>query len=62
MDSGISQWTDLAKIACNGIEDGPPPRTIAKSAQASKDHLLGLDVPEDFDSALRNELNKAEVR
>jgi hypothetical protein len=60
--TGISQWTDLAKIVCNGIEDGPPSRSIpSRNTQAPKKTLPGFDAPEDFDSVLRNELNKAEV-
>ncbi|EZA61307.1 Insulin-like growth factor-binding protein complex acid labile subunit [Ooceraea biroi] len=59
--TGISQWTDLAKIVCSGMDAGPPPRSFpGKSTEAPKDVFLGLDVPDDFDSVLRNELDKAE--
>lgn len=59
---GISEWTDLAKIVCDGIEAGPPARPIPDKSDQSK-VLLGLDVPENSDSdSLRNELDKDEVK
>lgn len=59
---GISQWTDLAKIACDGIEDGPPPRQAPGKNIQPKD--VFLDIPDDSDSllTLTNELDKDEVR
>lgn len=59
---GISQWTDLAKIACDGIDDGPPPRQAPGKNTQPKD--VFLDTPEDSDSlfALTNELDKDEVK
>lgn len=58
---GISQWTDLAKIACDGIEAGPPPRRVpSKNAPPKNDFL---DDSENSDSLLgKNELDKDEVR
>lgn len=57
----ISQWTDLAKIACDGIEDGPPPRRVPGQITPSKDDFL--DDSENSDSLLEgNELDKDEVR
>nr|XP_012215054.1 PREDICTED: LRR receptor-like serine/threonine-protein kinase GSO2 isoform X1 [Linepithema humile]XP_012215055.1 PREDICTED: LRR receptor-like serine/threonine-protein kinase GSO2 isoform X1 [Linepithema humile] len=57
---GISEWTDLAKIVCDGIDAGPPSRPIPKKSEQPK-VLLGLDVPENSDSdTLRNELDKDE--
>lgn len=57
---GISQWTDLAKIACDGIEDGPPPRQAPGKNIQPKD--VFLDIPDDSDSllTLTNELDKDE--
>lgn len=57
---GISQWTDLAKIACDGIEDGPPPRPVPSKITPSKDDFT--DDSEDSDSLTGNELDKNEVK
>ncbi|GAB1863514.1 Insulin-like growth factor-binding protein complex acid labile chain [Camponotus japonicus] len=56
---GISQWTDLAKIACDGIDAGPPPRRVPSKNTVPKNDFL--DDSEDSDSLLeRNELDKDE--
>lgn len=57
----ISQWTDLAKIVCDGIEDGPPSRSLPKDTNR-KDILLDIDVVESSDTVLQNELDVDEVR
>ncbi|XP_032662779.1 uncharacterized protein LOC116840319 [Odontomachus brunneus] len=57
--SGISEWTDLAKTVCDGIEDGPPPRQFpGKSEQF--DVLLNIDHEDTETSLLRHELDQAE--
>ncbi|XP_076247086.1 leucine-rich repeat domain-containing glycoprotein 150 [Calliopsis andreniformis] len=52
---GISQWTDLAKIVCEDINDGPPERPVPHKEKKIK-LLGGLDSSEDSDSLLRNDL------
>ncbi|KYQ55613.1 Insulin-like growth factor-binding protein complex acid labile subunit [Trachymyrmex zeteki] len=55
----INQWTDLAKIICDGIDDGPPARSPpGKSTQ--KDTLLNIDIVEDSDPLLKHELDNDE--
>lgn len=57
----INQWTDLAKIICDGIDDGPPARSPpGKSTQ--KDTLLNIDIVEDSDPLLKHELDNDEVK
>lgn len=58
----VDQWTDLAKIVCDGIEDGPPPRLPPGKSTHGKDDLLDLDIIESSDPLLKNELNNDEVR
>jgi insulin-like growth factor-binding protein complex acid labile subunit len=57
--TGIRQWTDLAKIVCDGIDDGPPPRSPPGKSPYQKDVLLGFDVAE-TDPLLENELHNEE--
>lgn len=56
----INQWTDLAKVVCDGIEDGPPARSLPGKGTHRKDILLDIDV-EDSDPMLKNELDNDEV-
>ncbi|XP_011882249.1 PREDICTED: toll-like receptor 3 [Vollenhovia emeryi] len=56
----ISQWTDLARIVCDGIEDGPPGRSLPGKGTHRKDILLDVDVVEDSDPLLKNELDNDE--
>lgn len=59
---GISQWVDLAKVVCDGIQDGPPPRRPpGRKATDPKDVLLGFDEDAE-DTLLKNELENEEVR
>ncbi|XP_011052746.1 PREDICTED: leucine-rich repeat-containing protein 15 isoform X2 [Acromyrmex echinatior] len=55
----VNQWTDLARIICDGIDDGPPARSPpGKGTQ--KDILLNIDIVEDSDSLLKHELDNDE--
>ncbi|XP_054014167.1 uncharacterized protein LOC128895522 [Hylaeus anthracinus] len=54
---GVSQWTDLAKIVCEGINDGPPDRSIRPK---EKNILDGLYTPEDSDPLLRPDYGENE--
>ncbi|XP_029162036.1 insulin-like growth factor-binding protein complex acid labile subunit [Nylanderia fulva] len=54
---GISQWTDLAKIACDGIDAGPPPRPVPSKSTPKNDFT---DDSEESDSLPTNELDKNE--
>jgi len=57
----VNQWTDLAKIICDGIDDGPPARSLpGKGTQ--KDILLNIDIVEDSDPLLKHELDNNEVK
>ncbi|XP_029051123.1 leucine-rich repeat-containing G-protein coupled receptor 6-like isoform X1 [Osmia bicornis bicornis] len=51
---GISQWTDLAKIVCDGINDGPPERPVPRKEKKVKIIVEGLDTAEYSDTLLRN--------
>ncbi|CAK9801615.1 Insulin-like growth factor-binding protein complex acid labile subunit [Anthophora quadrimaculata] len=51
---GISQWTELAKVVCDDINDGPPDRTISHKEKKPKAFLAGLDTSEDSDSLIKN--------
>ncbi|XP_011147036.1 protein artichoke isoform X1 [Harpegnathos saltator] len=55
---GISEWTDLAKTVCDGIEDGPPIRQFPDKNEQS-DILPNIDH-EDTESLLKQELDQAE--
>ncbi|XP_011160548.2 protein artichoke [Solenopsis invicta] len=55
----INQWTDLAKVACDGIEDGPPARALPGKDTHRKDIRLDFDIVEDSDP-LKNELDNGE--
>ncbi|XP_015430593.1 PREDICTED: uncharacterized protein LOC107187100 [Dufourea novaeangliae] len=52
---GISQWTDLAKIVCDGVNDGPPDRQFPHKKKL-KIILGGFDTSDDSDTLLRNDL------
>ncbi|XP_024885921.1 uncharacterized protein LOC112463655 [Temnothorax curvispinosus] len=56
----VGQWTDLAKIVCDGIDDGPPSRSFPGKGTRPKDILLDVDVIEDADPLLKNELDNDE--
>ncbi|XP_012537655.1 extracellular matrix protein 2 [Monomorium pharaonis] len=56
----INQWTDLAKVVCDGIEDGPPPRSLPGRGTHQKEIPLDLDIVEDSDPMLKNELDNDE--
>ncbi|XP_012135360.1 leucine-rich repeat domain-containing glycoprotein 150 isoform X2 [Megachile rotundata] len=51
---GISQWTDLAKVVCDGISDGPPDRVLPHKEKKVKIILEELDTSENTDPLLRN--------
>jgi len=57
----VSQWTDLAKIICDGIDDGPPARPPPGKG-TEKDILLNIDIVEDSDPLLKHELDNDEVK
>lgn len=46
---GISQWTDLAKVVCDGVEDGPPSRSMSHKDKKPKEKAPDLE-PTDDDS------------
>ncbi|XP_072742536.1 uncharacterized protein Gp150 [Anoplolepis gracilipes] len=54
--NGISQWVDLAKIVCDGLDAGPPPRGFSSKPHPKDDS----ELQEEFDSALKSELDKEE--
>lgn len=56
----ITEWTDLAKIVCDGIEDGPPARSLPSKGTHEKEIPLDLDIIEDSDPFLKNELDNDE--
>lgn len=60
-NEGISRWTDLAKIVCVDVNDGPPDRNIPPKNKNLKSILGGLDSSEDSDALLRNDLEGDEV-
>lgn len=63
MDSmDVGQWTDLAKIVCDGIEDGPPARSLPGKSTHRKNILIDLDLVKNSDLLLKNELDNDEVR
>ncbi|XP_076686379.1 leucine-rich repeat domain-containing glycoprotein 150 [Andrena cerasifolii] len=57
---GISQWTDLAKVVCNDINDGPPERPVPHTEKKLKVILGGLDTSDDSNSLLRNDFEDDE--
>ncbi|KAL6263720.1 hypothetical protein P5V15_003806 [Pogonomyrmex californicus] len=58
--TGLSQWTDLAKIVCDGIDDGPPPRSPPGKSSHRKGILVDLDVIEEAGTVLEDELHNDE--
>ncbi|XP_076178791.1 leucine-rich repeat domain-containing glycoprotein 150 isoform X1 [Ptiloglossa arizonensis] len=52
---GISQWTDLAKKVCDGINDGPPDRSISQKEKKLNIILSGLDISDESNSLLRSD-------
>ena len=57
---GISQWTDLAKVVCDDINDGPPERPVPHKEKKLKVILEGLDASDDSNSLLRNDFEDDE--
>lgn len=55
---GISKWIDLAKIVCDGIEDGPPSRKL--STQSKTKILFPEILDENTKSSLAEELEDNE--
>lgn len=58
---GISQWTDLAKIVCDGISSGPRPRPVPHKETKLKIFLGGFDTSVDSDPLLRSSVESDEV-
>ncbi|XP_016917993.2 leucine-rich repeat-containing G-protein coupled receptor 5 [Apis cerana] len=56
---GISQWTDLAKVVCDGISSGPRPRPVPRK-EKKNNFLGGFDSSEDSDSLLRSNVKSDE--
>lgn len=54
-NEGISHWTDLANIVCDGVNDGPPSRNIPHLKNKVKNMLDELDTSKDSDSILRKQ-------
>nr|XP_033325595.1 podocan isoform X2 [Megalopta genalis] len=55
-NEGISHWTDLANIVCDGVsDDGPPNRNIPHLKNKVKNMLDELDTSKDSDSILRKQ-------
>ncbi|XP_050477184.1 toll-like receptor 3 isoform X2 [Bombus huntii] len=57
---GISQWTDLAKIVCDGISSGPRPRPVPHKETKLKIFLGGFDTSVDSDPLLRSSVESDE--
>ena len=57
---GISQWTDLAKVVCHDINDGPPERPVPHTEKKQKVILERLDTSDDSNSLLRNDFEDDE--
>ncbi|XP_017876712.1 uncharacterized protein LOC108622994 isoform X2 [Ceratina calcarata] len=57
---GISQWTDLAKIVCGGIVEGPPARPVPHKKKC-KVFFDELDTSDDSDSLLKSIENDEEL-
>ncbi|KAG7205516.1 hypothetical protein KM043_007497 [Ampulex compressa] len=53
---GIGQWIDLAKVVCDGVSDGPPPRTMVHKDKKPKVTVGPMDV-DDSDSLLKKDLD-----
>lgn len=58
---GITQWRDLAKIVCDGVEDGPPSRTIPTPIKSKVIFPRLLDDAENTNSLLSGDLEDNEV-
>nr|XP_050851752.1 uncharacterized protein LOC127064573 isoform X1 [Vespula vulgaris] len=57
---GITQWKDLAKIVCDGVEDGPPSRTIPTPIKSKVIFPRLLDDAENTNSLLSGDLEDNE--
>ena len=57
---GISRWTDLAKVVCDDINDGPPERPAPHTEKKQKVILGGIDTSDDSNSLLRNDFEDDE--
>lgn len=57
---GISQWTDLAKAVCDGVDDGPPPRTMVPKDKKPKEKAPDLETREDSDAHAWDDLDNDE--
>lgn len=51
-NQGISQWTDLAAVVCDNMNDGPPSREIPFLRNKMKNMLDELDASKDSDTIL----------
>ncbi|XP_076639572.1 leucine-rich repeat domain-containing glycoprotein 150 [Colletes latitarsis] len=58
---GISEWTDLAKIVCQGINDGPPDRSISQRKKNLNSLYDELENSEDSDSVLRTDFDGNDI-
>ena len=58
---GISQWTDLAKIVCEGVSTGPRPRPVPHKEKKLKIFVGGFDASEDSDPLFRSNVESDEV-
>lgn len=58
---GITQWKDLAKIVCDGVEDGPPSRTIPTPIKSKAIFPKLLGDMENTNSLLSGDLEDNEV-
>ncbi|KAK9310620.1 hypothetical protein QLX08_000161 [Tetragonisca angustula] len=57
---GISQWTDLAKIVCEGVSTGPRPRPVPHKEKKLKIFVGGFDASEDSDPLFRSNVESDE--
>ncbi|CAL7943817.1 unnamed protein product [Xylocopa violacea] len=58
---GISQWTELAKTVCVGLNDGPPPRPVPHKEDRIKILISGFDTSEDSDPMLKSSIESDEI-
>ncbi|XP_076752750.1 leucine-rich repeat domain-containing glycoprotein 150 isoform X2 [Xylocopa sonorina] len=57
---GISQWTELAKVVCDDLNDGPPPRPVPHKEDKIKILISGFDTSEDTDPMLKSSIESDE--
>lgn len=57
-NEGISQWTDLAKVVCDDVDDGPPNRDFPILKNKVKNMLDELDTSKDSDSILSKQTDE----